>query len=243
MTTLFSLLVCASALCTQEPPLTPGSPLLRVQQIRPGGVDSFRIQSIRDGKLWRSATLIRHIGRAGNELVFAQTYRTPEGTTVDTSWVHAKTLAPTRYFADVYGEIQRFAFAGKTGSGTVTPKDSATRPVTVESPAPFFNAVAIDLLYAALPLADGFTVDLPLYNPPRMPMTIKLRVVGEDALEKIDGGKIAAWLLDYQLGPMTQKLWLDRKTGEFLRIGATQGGNAFYKYRADLKAPEGVGTK
>jgi hypothetical protein len=62
-------------------------------------------------------------------------------------------------------------------------------------------------------------------------------VVREDTLEKVDGRKITAWLLDYQLGPMTQKLWLDRKSGEFLRIGATQAGNAFYKYRADLKSP------
>ncbi len=236
MTTLFSLLVCASALCAQEPPLTPGSTLLRAGQIRMG-TDSFRIESHRDGKLWRSATLIRQISRARDELVFAQTYRTAEGITVDTSWVNAKTLAPVRYFADVYGETQRFTFAGKEASGTVVPKDSAARPVSVQSPVPLFNAVAIDLVYASLPLANGFTVDVPMYNPPRMQMTIKLRVVGEDTLEKLDGGKVAAWVLDYQLGPMTQKLWLDRKTGEFLRIGAVQAGNAFYKYRADLKSP------
>ncbi|MEX2281301.1 MAG: hypothetical protein WEE89_02310 [Gemmatimonadota bacterium] len=238
MTTLISLLVCASALCAQEPALAPGSALLRTSQIRPG-VDSFRIESHREGKLWRSATLIRSVSRAGDEFVFAQTYRTPEGTTVDTSWVNAKTLAPARYFADVFGEIQRFTFTGKEGTGTVVPKDSAARPVRVQASAPFFNAVAIDLVYAALPLASGFIADLPLYNPPRMQMAIKLRVVGEESLERIDGGKVAAWVLDYQMGPMTQKLWLDRETGELLRIGASQAGNAFYKYRADLKSPTG----
>ena len=50
-------------------------------------------------------------------LVFAQRYNTPQGITVDTSWVDAATLAPVRYFADVYGEIQTFTFNGNTGSG------------------------------------------------------------------------------------------------------------------------------
>jgi hypothetical protein len=32
-------------------------------------------------------------------------------------------------------------------------------------------------------------------------------------------------------------VWLDRRTGEFLRIGSTQGANYFYKYRLDLEPP------
>jgi hypothetical protein len=235
--TLISLLICASSLCAQQGPLAPGSPLLRADRIRMS-TDSFRIESYRADTLWRSATLIRQVSRTRDTIVFAQTYRTNEGTTVDTSWVDARSLAPRRYFAEVYGEVQQFRFEGMEANGTVVPKDSASRPVAVKSQVPFFNAVAVDLIYSALPLAPGFTVDVPMYNPPRALMTIKLHVVGEDKLLKRDGGTVDAWLLDYQLGPITQKLWLDRKTGGFLRISASQAGNAFHKYREDLEQPE-----
>jgi hypothetical protein len=76
-----------------------------------------------------------------------------------------------------------------------------------------------------------------VYNPPRAALTITLRVTGEEDLPLAAGGVIRAWTVDYQLGPNTQKVWLDRRTGEFLRIGSTQGANYFYKYRLDLEPP------
>jgi hypothetical protein len=229
----------ANAAPSQQPALEPGNPVVRTDRLRVG-TDSFRIESSFGGQVRRS-TLIRTLQRARSEgrdmFVFAQTYLTERGTTVDTSWVDAATLAPVRYFADVYGELQRFTFDEKGGTGTVTPKDSAARPVAVNNATPFFNAVALDLLYASLPLADGFAAKLALYNPPRASFTVELRVTGEEDLRLARGGTIRAWTLDYQLGPNLQKLWLDRRTGEFLRIGSTQGANYFFKYRADLEPP------
>jgi hypothetical protein len=220
-------------------PLEPGDSLLRVSQLRVGA-DSFRIVSNFGGQV-RSTLLLRTVQRTAAEgrelLVFAQQYFTERGVTVDTSWLDARTLAPVRYIADVYGEIQQFSFDGKSGVGTVTPKGSAARPVAVDLPTPFFNAVALDLLYASLPHATGLTVSVPMYNPPRAALTITLRVTGEEDLPLAAGGVIRAWTVDYQLGPNTQKVWLDRRTGEFLRIGSTQGANYFYKYRLDLEPP------
>jgi hypothetical protein len=236
---IFSLIAAATPVAAQTTAIEPGSPLLRVSQLATG-IDSFRIESSFGGQT-RSTTMIRSVDRASLDgrdvLVFAQRYRTPQGVTVDTSWVDARTLAPIRYFADVYGEIQVFTFDGSTGTGTVTPRDSAARPVTVSNASPFFNAVALDLLYAALPWSSGFSVSAALYNPPRASFTVTLRVTGEEDLPLAAGGAVRAWVIEYQLGPGKQTLWLDRSTGAFLRIGTTQGANFFYKYRLDLQPP------
>jgi hypothetical protein len=229
----------APALPAQAPAIEPGDARLRLANIRTG-TDSFRIESNFGGRE-RKSTLIRTVTRARDGerdvLVFAQFYRTEQGNTVDTSWVDARTLAPVRYFADVYGEIQKFTFDGKTGQGTVTPKDSAARPVTVANATPFFNAVALDLLYESLPLAADFSAAIALYNPPRASFSIELKVVGEEELPLAAGGSVRAWKLEYRLGPNAQQLWLDRNTGRFLRIGTAQSANWFYKYRADLAPP------
>lgn len=235
----FIALSASAHLAGAQTNMEPGSPLLRTGQRVPA-VDTFRIES-RSGTLQRSSVMVRTIERSrldGRDvLVFAQRYLTPQGITVDTSWVDARTLAPVRYFADVYGEIQRFSFDGRSGTGTVTPKDSASRPVTVTNATPFFNAVAVDLLYDALPWSADFAATASLYNPPRASFAISLRVTGEEELPLVAGGSVKAWVVEYQLGSGTQTLWVDRSTGEFLRIGGSRGENQFWKYRSDLKAP------
>jgi hypothetical protein len=83
--------------------IEPGSPLLKMDRLT-ASIDSFRIESSARGQK-RVTTMVRVVERAlvdGRDvLVFAQRYHTPQGTTVDTSWVDAGTLAPVRYFADV----------------------------------------------------------------------------------------------------------------------------------------------
>jgi hypothetical protein len=235
---LLSLLATASQAGAQVT-VEPGSPALRMDRLT-AGVDSFRIESS-FGNQKRASTMVRSVERSrldGRDvLVFAQRYHTPQGITVDTSWVDARTLAPLRYFAEVYGEIQVFTFDGRTGSGTVTPKDSASRPVSITNATPFFNAVALDLLYRALPWSRGFAASAVLYNPPRASFTVSLRVTGEEELPLAAGGTVKAWVVDYALGPGRQTLWVDQSTGEFLRIGGTQGENYFWKYRLDLSPP------
>jgi hypothetical protein len=233
--TVFSAATTAGAQATIE----PGSPTLRMDQLT-AGIDSFRIESS-FGNQKRATTMVRSVERSrldGRDvLVFAQRYNTPLGITVDTSWVDARTLAPIRYFAEVYGEIQVFTFDGRTGAGTVTPKDSASRPVSITNETPFFNAVALDLLYRALPWTRDFATSAAIYNPPRASFTVSLRVTGEEELPLAAGGSVKAWVVDYALGPGRQTLWVDQASGEFLRIGTTQGENYFWKYRLDLKAP------
>jgi hypothetical protein len=219
--------------------IEPGSPLLKMDRLT-ASIDSFRIESSARGQK-RVTTMVRVVERAlvdGRDvLVFAQRYHTPQGTTVDTSWVDAGTLAPVRYFADVYGEIQAFTFNGRSGSGTVTPKDSASRPVSVSNASPFFNAVALDLLYNALPWSADFATSAVIYNPPRAAFTVSLRVTGEEDLPLAAGGSVKAWVVEYQLGPGKQTLWVDQSNGDFLRIGTSQGENYFWKYRLDLSPP------
>jgi hypothetical protein len=232
-------LLIAGPLDAQVPSVEPGDSRLRTSTIRVG-TDSFRIESTFGGQS-RQSTMIRTISRQradGREVfVFAQLYRTERGNTVDTSWVDTQTLAPVRYFADVYGEIQAFRFDGKDGTGTVTPKDSAARTVTVSAATSFFNAVAIDLVYASLPWTDGSSFGIPVYNPPRAHFVIELRTVGQERLPLAAGGTIDAWKLEYRLGPNAQTLWLDQRTGDFLRIGGSQAAGSFYKYRMDLAPP------
>jgi hypothetical protein len=229
----------AGSLHAQVTAMVPGDLRLRTANIQ-AGTDSFRIESKFGGQT-RKTTLTRTIRRVRtdgrDQFVLAQLYRTETGNTVDTSWVDAQTLAPVRYFADVYGEIQTMRINGRTATGTVTPRDSATRQVTVNGIMPFFNAVALDLVYTSLPWTAGFTVTVPIYNPPRASFMVMLSVTGEESLPLAAGGTITAWKLDYRIGPNVQHVWVDKRTGEFLRIGGMQGASYYYKYRADLERP------
>ena len=235
----FALIVSATSIGAQAPVIQPGDARLRVANIRTG-TDSFRIESRFRG-VALTTTLIRTVNRGRDEgrdvLVFAQLYRTQNGNTTDTSWVDATTLAPLRYVADVYGELQAFRFDGGTATGTVTPRNAPSRPVSVNAPTAFFNAVALDFVYVALPWAKGLAVNIPLYKPPRAPFDLALRVTGEEKLALLTGGTITAWKVDYQLGSNVQTVWLDKRTGEFLKIGGRQGPDYYFKYRADLEPP------
>ena len=216
--------------------LAPGNSALNVARIT-AGTDSFVIENYRQGSLFRSTRLVREVhkvnvgGRA--MLRQSQTYATPDGTTVDTTWIDAATLAPVRYYADIYGEIQRFEFDGVAVKGTVVPKDSAARDASFNAPAPFFNAVAMDLVHQAYKFDEGSAVGFPIYNPPRGSIEVALKFVAHEKLPLKNGGTIGAIRLSFN---SRSHLWIDAKDGRLLINGGGMGGNAFWKVRTDIDA-------
>ena len=221
--------------------LAPGNAAIKSARIT-AGTDTFTINNYRDGKVWRSATLVRVVGRVTdngrNTLRQSQTYQTPDGITVDTTWIDAATLAPIRYYADIYGEKQTFAFDGVNVKGTVVPKDSASRDASLTAAAPFFNAVAMDLVHQAVPLDSGAVLRFPVYNPPRGAIDVVLVNVKREKLPLKQGGEIEAVRLSFN---GRSHLWVDARNGRLLINGGGMGGNAFWKVRSDINADALIG--
>ncbi len=216
--------------------LAPASNAMRAARVT-AVTDTFTISNYRAGKVWRSSTLVRQVervtDRSRNTLRQAQTYLTPDGVTVDTTWIDATTLAPIRYYADIYGERQTFAFDGMTVKGSVVPKDSASRDTSFTAPAPFFNAVAMDLVHQAVPLDSGDVLTFSIYNPPRGSIDVVLTHVQRERLPLKQGGEIEAVKLLFN---GRSHLWVDARNGRLLVNGGGMGGNAFWKVRSDINA-------
>ena len=240
---LLAGLTPTAALAQTDVAIKPGSELLKAPSIR-ARQDTFTIVNYRDGKVFRESRLVRTVARVregSQDLIRqAQVYTTPNGLTVDTSWIDAKTLAPVRYFADILTEKQQFQYKGSSFEGIVTPKDSAARAVSDSKPDPFFDMVSFDLLYAALPLAAGSSASITGYNPPRMFLNVKVSPAGEDRIPRQDGTLGDVLKIRYEVNGRAIDVWLDPKTHELVRMGSAQGGNAFWKVRSDYAVPAPV---
>jgi hypothetical protein len=240
MLIVLGALTPAAAAAQNDVAIKPGSELLKATNIRERQ-DTFTIVNYRDGKMFRESRLVRTVKRVreGNQNLIrqAQVYDTPNGVTVDTSWIDALTLAPVRYYADILSEKQEFRYKGSSFEGTVTPRDSAPRTVSETKPEPFFDMVSFDLLYAAIPLAAGSTASISGYNPPRMFLNLKVSPAGEDRIPRKDGTLADVLKIRYEVNGRGIDAWLDPKTHEFVRMGSAQGGNAFWKVRSDFAVP------
>lgn len=231
-----ALVLVSNAHAQDAVTIVPGSEELNTSRIA-ASVDSFTINNYREGKLWRTGKLVRVVERVTENgrtmLRQSQTYDTPDGITVDTTWVDANTLAPVRYFAEVYGDIQKFTFDGKAARGTVIPKDSTPRDTSFTAETPFFNFVALDLVTQALRFVPGAAFKFSAYNPPMMTLDFDLKYVGREQLPLVGGGTIDAIRVTYIRGT---HLWLDANDGRLLINGGGRGGAAFWKVRNGIDA-------
>jgi hypothetical protein len=220
--------------------IQPGSQKLNPAKIRERE-DTFTIVNYRDGKVLRESRLVRTVARiqdgARTVIRQAQVYNTPNGITVDTSWIDANTLEPVRYYADILTEKQEFRYKGSSLEGIITPRDSAPRTVSDTKAEAFFDMVSLDLLYAALPLEPGFSAAMTGYNPPRMFINVKVSPAGADRIPRRDGTLTDVLKIRYEIMGRPLDVWLDAKTHELVRMGSTQGGNAFWKVRSDFAVP------
>jgi hypothetical protein len=86
------------------------------------------------------------------------------GTTIDSTWSVARTLAPIRERTVKPRGLVDFDVNGDSIVGRVV-TNGVARAVHESVPGPTFNATDLDLIVRSLPLADGYRVQFPIYDP------------------------------------------------------------------------------
>jgi hypothetical protein len=135
--------------------------------------------------------------------------------TVDTFVVALRTLAPVsqRTHED---RVVALDFSGRAVRGTIT-EGERTGAVDLTLPAAVFYDNSMDLVLGALPLADGYAADLPVYDDETG--TVAWRHVQVAGSERLPGsGEMAdAWRVETTRGALRSTYWIDKRTHLMLR--------------------------
>lgn len=148
------------------------APAVRLDTIRPAdGTTHFQIlvKAPRDSALRPvgTRTVVQTTSGAGaartvaRAIVFEYPGRKP---VIDSTASLAATLAPLYERTYKSAGLLAFTFDGHTVRGTEPVPGAGQRPFTETLPEPAFNTTDLDLVVQSLPLADGYTATLPLYD-------------------------------------------------------------------------------
>ena len=85
------------------------------------------------------------------------------GTLLDSTTVLRHTLAPVSLRSYNKQRTMSLDFAGDRVTGSYVPTDSAAKPIDYPFSEPLFDSAIIDLVYAALPLREGYAARVPGY--------------------------------------------------------------------------------
>lgn len=199
--------------------MAPGDARLQAARLAER-TDTVELVRVRDTTRTLLSTVIRtwrrQIERGRAVWVYSQEYRRAGGVTVDTSVVDAATLEPVRYAARIPGERHEVVFGRDSIHGRVIPDSGAPRPVRAAPGGAVFNAVADDLLLAALPLGEGRAYRYRAYNPPRAMVSTELRVAGSEWL-RVTGADVDTWVVEYRSAGAPTTIWVDKRSGHVLR--------------------------
>ncbi|HEX2077824.1 MAG TPA: hypothetical protein VHG08_08950 [Longimicrobium sp.] len=141
---------------------------------------------------------------------------------VDSFVLHRETLAPlSRWSAGPQGLVRvefvpgmaRTARAGEWG------RDSAEVPL----PQPVFLAGTTDMLLGALPLREGYSARLAVYNVDEGVTSIDISVVGQEQVALPSGGRAAAWEVEVREAGPPVTYWVDRESHTLVQY-ASEGG-------------------
>lgn len=226
------LVVMLAASPSAAQTVTPGSPLLRPERIRPY-TDSISLVLIPKDSAQRIAgTLVRRVrlARDSGVAVFRETqdYTFATGVTeVDTLDVSAETLEPMRVVQIRATSGHELRFHDGRITGAVWSADSGRTMIDVPLGAPFFHGLMTESFLAALPLAPDSTLRLPVANTPDATVRMAaFHVTGTATLRTASG---AVECLVVQESPRTVA-WVSKSDGRLVRLHWTlPNGTAIWK--------------
>ena len=170
-------------------------------------------------------TVVRQIVRGpGHSRLLQVEQRFPGGggVIVDTAAADLATLAAVSHRSHQPARIMRFTFQGGDALGTVTARHPAGDSVTAVDQSlggPIFDSNVIDLVVAALPLAPGYSTELPFFiyergGRIRMPVAVRERAT-------VTFGQLGprdVWVVSVGVPGAPATVWVDRQTHTVLRI-------------------------
>ena len=170
-------------------------------------------------------TVVRQVVRAprhGRLLQVEQRFPGGGGEIVDTAVSDLATLAAVAHRSHQPTRIMRFTFQGGDALGTVTAlRPSGDSIAAVDQPlgGPIFDSNVIDLVVAALPLAPGYTTNLPFFiyeRGGRVAMPVAVRERATVALSRL--GPRDAWVVTVGVPGAPATIWVDTETRAVLRV-------------------------
>ena len=96
-------------------------------------------------------------------LLSVQTFQLGDRRTVDSSFVDSRTLRPIGHWSHNESRVMALDFDATRVTGTIVPASGATKTVDQSTAVATFDSNVADLVYAVLPLADGYTATVPTY--------------------------------------------------------------------------------
>jgi hypothetical protein len=190
-------------------------------QVLTFGADTMRI--VRTPQGVPTGSVITDVRREGQSVIrMAFVYDVPGS-------VHATTVTRLRR-SDLRPLEQTHNFGGGDSARVVFGADQAlatlwspTRPTTTEAtslPAGAVTSAAIDLVLRTLPLARGFSTELPVYFMPlHRVIGMPVRVSGVEVLRTTKGRQTGCWVVEAEFpGPAIERFWIAQKTRELVRV-------------------------
>ena len=165
-----------------------------------------------------------------------------QGTMFDTLWVDAATLLPIQYVND-FGAMQTIRMSyGDDGHvvSVVTRGDVVTGVDTVLT-TPHLDLAEFSMLIPALPLADGYATELPVFHYENGATNTTVRVIGSDKIDYHDEAR-DVWIVEYGTAPATSRHFVDKDTRDVLRVEAAAGPDRRFEQVAQSDPGERTGT-
>jgi hypothetical protein len=123
-----------------------------------------------------------------------QTFESPRATTVDSSWVDARTARPIRLFSGNRSRTIDLQFSGAVLRGQIVPDSGATKVLDQSLAARPFEWNTFGLAVSALPLRTGYRVVMPVYSDRFGTVAwYTVEVVGDTTLTRASGFEAPMW--------------------------------------------------
>jgi hypothetical protein len=166
-----------------------------------------------------------------------QVLTAPDRTITEVATADRKTLAPIRSEDfDSKGFLHRVDFlAGraKVEKSTEPPSGETKKSETaLDMPVFDFYIGPTELLFASLPLAEGFAAKVPtLEQEADRTGWHEFKVVGKEAVDDGTGQKVEAWIVETPVANFTQRLWIAKQPPYLLRLKNTgpRGGYQLFE--------------
>lgn len=221
------LLACACAPAAgAQIVVRPGSALLAAEAIGEGTEEFDVLSGFGDGAPIGQMTL--RTGRVTVDgtpaLVRTQTVWMDDVLVqVDSFTLHARTLAPLRMRSSTEGQTVTLEF----GAGTlrsVTDNELGGDSSDVPLPDPVFLGGMTDLLLGALPLAEGYTASLAVYDRVDGIGALEVEVEAAEEVEIDAGRRGAAWRVRVLHDGAPATYWMDRESHALVRFESEETG-------------------
>ena len=178
---------------------------------------SFRVLQVTQGTEKQVATVEDQVILTDSQVIRVQSVTDPGGVMLDSSAADRATLKPQWHRSYSRQRTLRLDFAAKRVTGSYAARGDSATAISESVNAGVFDASMLDLVIAALPLAEGYRGQVPVFLlEAGGEIPAEVAVTGSEVL----GGR-DAWAVDVTLKGKTAKYHVAKREPRVIRIVST----------------------